>query len=67
MGFYWRIESGKHLVFAHANFLDEAVQGSRFGMVHTIEARSVVDGVNVVGGLMNRDRGLQLVLVGVKT
>ena len=67
MGFYWRIESGTHLVFVHANFLDGAVQGSRLGMVHTIKARSVVDGVNAVGGLMNRDRGLRLVLVGVKT
>ena len=67
MEFYWRIESGTHLVFTHANLLDGAVQESRLGMVHTIEARSVVDGVNVVGGLMNRDRGLRLVLVGVKT
>jgi len=27
-------------------------------MVHTIETRSLVEGVNVAGGLVNLDRGL---------
>ena len=35
-------------------------------MVHTIESRNSIQGVDVAGGLMNLDKDLRLVLVGIR-
>ena len=58
-----RIGLSAHLILPHANLLESVVEEPRLGMVHTIEPRSIVEDVDVAGGLVNLDRGLRLLLV----